>query len=156
MQNRFILLLFSVFICLIFNACEEEESPIRFSEETNTNPANIDIQYYSVDPLHQPKEYDITAKYKEGELVLKCDNQTNIYISPLEGQTGSETTLVNNEYGWKAEIIGNIFLKFTFEPMPLEPGPIDVSAYTRLKICAKTKKGIVSTYFTIYRYLTSE
>ena len=49
------------FIVIALAGCKEEEAALRFTQIPNSNPAGIKIDYFSPDPLHCAKSYEIRA-----------------------------------------------------------------------------------------------
>ena len=78
-----------ILIAITLAACKEEEADLRFTTESNSNPAGIVVDYFSPDPLHCSKSYEIRANEQAGRLVLKCTNQPGIIVveSSLAGGT---------------------------------------------------------------------
>lgn len=136
-------------------SCEEEESPIFFDTESNSNPENVSCEYYSPDPSCVEKMYWITAYDEAGEITLRCTNQSNITLSHSQPDI-SEDGCYHSPFGaWSASVSNGNLLKIKFEPV--EPNTTDPNKGDYITVISQTKKGAVSTSVQVNRiYLTPQ
>lgn len=136
---------------IVFAACEEEDSPIMFSVESNSDSANVKVEYYSPDPCCIGKSYYITAKQGESDLVLRSTNCSNVWLA--EGQGGA-LFYRSSEGRWTATVSGGNVVTLHFDSFDPDTAEIAVpaEAYSFLKVEANTRKGLVSTGIRVARY----
>lgn len=139
-------LLIIAFICV---ACEEEESPILFDTESNSNPENIKCEYYSPDPSCVEKMYWITAHDEAGEITLKCTNQSNITIAHSQPDISEDGCYHSSIGAWSASVSDGNLLKIQFEPV--EPDANNPYKGDYVTVISKTKKGTISTSVQVHR-----
>ena len=139
MKRTLYTLLFALSLAL--TSCGgDKDSEILFSVETNSNPDNITLEYYSPDPSCVGKIYHlVVGKQSSGDIVLNCTNLTGIYIpekfTPAEDCAYTVTAKDNT-------------LTLHFNPcksdMTLEP-------YDYFFVYALDNGKEVSANFTVYR-----
>lgn len=105
-----LLLLLLPILGILFCGCEEEEADLRFSKVSVSDPTNVKIEYYSVDPLHCSKSYFITANSCVSELTIKCTNAQSISLAHA----------TNNRFyceggRWTATLVDSKTIKIVFD-----------------------------------------
>lgn len=144
-----LLSLVSLIACIIMTACSEEESPLLFSVESNSNPKNVVMEYYSPDPSCVPKMYWIDANGCASELTIKCTNANSIFIEDHEGKM-SEEYLCPDGF-WKAEIVNSNTITFTLTEIDSDQY-LDMSGFN---VVSQTKKGLIRTGIYVRRLPTT-
>lgn len=149
MMDLCLRLLAGLMLAGICVSCEEEESPILFDTESNSNPENIKFEYYSPDPSCMGKMYWITAYNEAGEITLKCTNQSNITLAHNQHDITEDGCYHSQLGAWSASVSNGNILKIQFEPV--EPNKTDPNKYDYVTVISNTKKGTVSTSVQINR-----
>lgn len=146
-------------LAFAFTACEEEESELRFSTESISNPDNIQIEYYSPDPMHCPKTYSVTANSEAGELTLKCIDADAIYIANelyyYDPDSYPPSSFTCTEGRWTAELVSPNTVTITLDKIEYDPDASPTVSSYALALAANTKKGKLSTGIYITRLLNS-
>lgn len=141
-----------ILLLLTFTSCEEDDSPILFAVEYNSNPGNTTLEYYSVDPSCQPKSYFITTGHMESAITLKCTNQTAIWLGSYSGKSSESDKRYTSEAGlWTASITDDNMIEFHFTPIPTTSGTDSGVQFEWLPVYASSKKGIVRTDIAVLR-----
>ncbi|MDE6265103.1 MAG: hypothetical protein K2M11_08160 [Paramuribaculum sp.] len=146
-----------LFACLIpllaFTACEEKDSPLRFSQEEISNPKDVKLEYYSPDPSCVAKMYWITANSCASKISLRCTNANSIAIENHEGKILEEYTSAQGQ--WKAELVSSNTITFTFNE--IDGNSIDESYSTSegFNVISQTKKGVVRANIGVTRLTKS-
>lgn len=160
-------LLAAVLAVMVLGGCEEEDSPLRFETVENTEPQNVKIDYYSVDPSCQPRRYYITTNRLGGELTIKCTNARNIYFAEIGENSRAEygvsdsgvvdvNTLVFNDGNWTVSVVDHNSLRFVFRETPVNPDLDFVLENDYVNVCAKDKNKVLETSITVWRSLNMD
>ena len=152
-MKKLILLFASLIPLLAFTACEEKDSPLRFSQEDISDSENVKLEYYSPDPTCVAKMYYITANSCASRISIKCTNANSISIENHEGKILEEYTSAQGQ--WKAELVNSNTITFTFNE--IDPNSIDESYYASegFNVISQTKKGVVRTNISVMRLTKS-
>lgn len=134
-----------ILIAITLAACTEEEADLRFTTESNSNPAGIVVDYFSPDPLHCSKSYEIKANEQGGRLVLKCTNQPDIIVAE---STLAGGTYTNEESAYSVSYSKN---EITFVFTPLDETESKV-AYSHINVIGAGDRGDLKTGITIIRF----
>lgn len=114
MRKSLYYLILSV-VAFAFWGCEEEDALLRFAEVNLSNSDNVELEYYSPDPLHMSKTYYVTANGEASELTIKCTNADAIAFRFHAGITNYERTkFICPDENWMAETVDKNMVKFTF------------------------------------------
>ncbi len=134
------------FIVIALAGCKEEDAALRFTQITNSNPAGIIVDYFSPDPLHCAKSYEIRANAQGGRLVLKCTNHDDIIVveSSLAGGTYTDIDGAYSVSYAKNEIT-IVFSKKT------ETDADTKAYYSHINIIGAEDRGDLQTNITIIR-----
>lgn len=143
-------LLLGIMFMVSFAACEEEDSPLLFTQEEISDPDNVKLEYYSPDPCCVSKEYHISANSNASELTIRCTNANSIFITNRDGGHLQEFTSADGK--WKATLVDENVITFAFDEIWDDKAEFPV-IYQSLKIVSQTKKGEVSTYIQVRRHL---
>ena len=148
---RHITCLATAVAAIMLAACEEEDSPILFSVESNSDSANVKAEYYSPDPCCIGKSYHIRAKQGEADLVLRSTNCPTVWLANSQGDEGFYR---DSEGRWTATVSGGNMITIHFERF--DPDIVEMSgpaeAYSFLNVEGNTRKGRVSTGISVDRY----
>lgn len=142
-----------ILLLLMSTSCEEDDSPILFAVEYNSNPGDTTLEYYSVDPSCQPKSYFITTGYTESEITLKCTNQASIWLGAYSADSSESDKQYTSEAGhWTASITDGDMIEFHFMPIPTTSETDSGVLFEWLPVYASSKNGIVRTDITVFRF----
>ena len=134
------------FIAIALIGCKEEEAALRFTQVSNSNPAGIKVDYFSPDPLHCAKSYEIRANSQGGILKLQCTNLPDITVveSFLAGGTYTNT---ESEYSvsYNKNEITIVFSKKT------EADGETKAYYSHINVVGAEDRGDLQTNITIIR-----
>lgn len=138
---------------LILAACSEEESALLFTVESNSEPENVKMEYYSPDPSCVAKMYWIDANSCASTISIKCTNANDISIENHEGKV-SEGYLCTSGL-WRAEVVNSNTITFTFEEVCNEPEDAPYIDSMGFNVVAQTDKGTVRTGIYVNRLMKS-
>lgn len=142
-----------IVLLLMSTSCEEDDSPILFAVEYNSNPGNTTLEYYSADPSCQPKSYFITTGYTESEITIKCTNQAAIWLEAYSADSSESDKQYTSEAGlWTASITDGNMIEFHFMPIPTTSGTDSGVLFEVLPVYATSKNGLVKTDITVLRF----
>ena len=148
-MKNLIFILAGIASLLLFTSCEEEDSPLLFSEEYVSSPENVKMEYYSPDPCCVSKMYWIEANSCASELLIKCTNANSIFIENHENSISEEYSCSKGQ--WKAEVNNSNTITFRFEELDhdLEDTPLINVGFN---VVSQTKKGLIRTSINVMRY----